>query len=73
MVGPLQSAYKHELGVKHGTASAHIFTQARHVRIGFQVGAARNVATSKAKLLAKDQTRTKGLKRSFCFSERETC
>eukprot|EP00913_Durusdinium_trenchii_P009337 g8775.t1 len=28
MVGPLQSAYKHELGVKHGTASAHIFTQA---------------------------------------------
>lgn len=28
MVGPLQSAYKHELGVKHGTANAHVFTQA---------------------------------------------
>ena len=28
MVGPLQSAYKHELGVKHGTGAAHAFTQA---------------------------------------------
>lgn len=28
MVGPLQSAYKHELGIKHGSKNAHIFTQA---------------------------------------------
>ncbi|CAJ1348365.1 unnamed protein product [Effrenium voratum] len=28
MVGPLQSAYKHELGISHGTNAAHIFTQA---------------------------------------------
>lgn len=28
MVGPLQAAYKYELGVKHGTAAAHVFTQA---------------------------------------------
>ena len=28
MVGPLQSAYKHELGISHGTEAAHAFTQA---------------------------------------------
>eukprot|EP00435_Cladocopium_sp_Y103_P031124 s2600_g7.t2 len=28
MVGPLQAAYKYELGVEHGTAAAHVFTQA---------------------------------------------
>ncbi|CAK9093290.1 Hypothetical protein SCF082_LOCUS43886 [Durusdinium trenchii] len=28
MVGPLQSAYKHELGITHGTDAAHAFTQA---------------------------------------------
>ena len=28
MVGPLQAAYKHELGLKHGTSAAHVFTQA---------------------------------------------
>ena len=28
MVGPLQSAYKHELGISHGTDAAHAFTQA---------------------------------------------
>ena len=28
MVGPLQSAYKHELGIKHGSKNAYLFTQA---------------------------------------------
>ena len=28
MVGPLQSAYKRELGITHGTDAAHAFTQA---------------------------------------------